>query len=382
MEDDIPLKRFRIDDENDSVDMITDCRCSYDGPLPIINTALNVTKGQDLGMQERRAEAFFFSPLWSGFDFSRKQTRVRKSCLLEFGFRKTETFGRASAGPLLGTAMAISGAAFSSNAGFHTSPQLAFLLTVFGVRLGWWAGNPRLESWSDDSPPVGLLYLLRELTANTTTDDEFVLLTDGGHFENMGLYELVRRRCRFIILSDAEEDREFKLEGIGGAIRKCRNDFGVVISLNLEALQPIGNPARSLLHYSVGTIRYPGESDCGTLIYIKSSLTDDEPIDLAEFGKRHPEFPHTSTANQFFDESHFESYRELGHHIASIVFEFDMSDKLIPFESDEQPICTEISKMFKDVDTRWKDALKKEKSKQEMAPAPKTAGKEDHDHCR
>lgn len=380
MEDDIPLKRLRIDDENDSLDMITDCRRSYDGPFLIINTALNVTKGQDLGMQERRAEAFFFSPLWSGFDFSRKQTRVRKSCLLEFGFRRTdrfgrgrtETFGRASSGPLLGTAMAISGAAFSSNAGFHTSPQLAFLLTVFGVRLGWWAGNPRLESWSDDSPPVGLLYLLRELTANTTTDDHFVLLTDGGHFENMGLYELVRRRCRFIILSDAEEDREFKLEGIGGAIRKCRNDFGVVISLNLEALQPVGNPARSLLHYSVGTIRYPGEKDCGTLIYIKSSLTDDEPVDLAEFGKRHPEFPHTSTANQFFDESHFESYRELGHHIASIVFQCDMCDKPV---SDEKEICAKIAAMFKDVESGWTKALEDARKRKQKQAAGAEDGK-------
>jgi hypothetical protein len=366
MEDDIPLKRLRIDDENDSRDMITDCRRSYCGPLPIINTALNVTKGQDLGMQERRAEAFFFSPLWSGFDFSRKQTRVRRSCELEFGFRRTATFGRSGSGPLLGTGMAISGAAFSSNAGFHTSPQLAFLLTVFGVRLGWWAGNPRLKSWSDDSPPVGLLYLLRELTANTTAEDDFVLLTDGGHFENTGLYELVRRRCRFIVLSDAEEDQEFKLEGIGGAIRKCRNDFGVVITLNLEALQPIGNPARSLLHFSVGTIRYPGEKDCGTLIYIKSSLTDDEPVDLAEFGKRHPEFPHTSTANQFFDESHFESYRELGHHIASVIFQRDMSDKPL---SDEKEICAETTEMFRAVESGWAKALKEAREKKKTADA-------------
>ncbi|MBV9036732.1 MAG: hypothetical protein JO182_19740, partial [Acidobacteriaceae bacterium] len=152
----------------------------------------------------------------------------------------------------------------------------------------------------------------------------FVLLSDGGHFENMGLYELVRRRCRFIILSDAEEDEKFKLEGIGGAIRKCRDDFGVVIDLNLDALQPIGEPGVSRLHYSLGTIIYPGECGCGKLIYIKSSVTGDEPIDIIEFRKRHSEFPHTSTANQFFDESHFESYRALGHHVASQVFTHDM----------------------------------------------------------
>jgi hypothetical protein len=366
MEDDIRLQRFRLDDPTHVRDMVTDCNQSYVGPFPILNTALNITKGQDLGMQERRAEAFFFSPLWSGFDFSRKQTRVRKSCMLEFGFRKTAEFGTDRKGASLGTAMAISGAAFSSNAGFHTSPPLAFLLTVFGVRLGWWAGNPRANHWDADSPPVGLLYLLYELTANTSTDREFVLLTDGGHFENMGLYELVRRRCRFILVSDAEEDQSFKLEGIGGAVRKCRNDFGVVITLNIDALQPIGDPSRSALHYSIGTIRYPGEKECGTIVYIKASLTGDEAIDLMEFGKRHKEFPHTSTANQFFDESHFESYRELGHHVASGIFQHDMPATPLRPGTD---VCAVVRGMFNNLEQGWAEALNKTKSQKKNAAA-------------
>jgi len=368
IEDDIPLKRFSIDDTTDIRDMVTDCKKGYVGPFPIINTALNITKGQDLGMQERRAEAFFFSPLWSGFDFSRKQTKVRESCLLEFGFRRTDQFGSRESlppagkqppprltreGVSLGTAMAISGAAFSSNAGYHTSPSLSFLLTVFGVRLGWWAGNPRGRRWDTDSPRLGLEWLLRELTANTGTDGDYVLLTDGGHFENMGLYELVRRRCRFVIVSDAEEDQKFKLEGIGGAIRKCRDDFGVVITLNVNALQPIGDPARSILHYSVGTIRYPGEEECGMLVYIKSSLTNDEALDLVEFGKRHPEFPHTSTSNQFFDESHFESYRELGHHIASLIFQDDMNCD----PTKRMTTSSKLRVMFEYIQARWEASM-------------------------
>jgi hypothetical protein len=216
---------------------------------------------------------------------------------------------------------------------------------------------------------LGLGYLVNELTANTTTEKNFVLLTDGGHFENMGLYELVRRRCRYIVVSDAEEDEQFKLEGIGGAVRKCRNDFGVVITLNLEALEPLGKPAKSRLHYSIGTIRYPGETECGTLVYIKSSLTDDESVDLIEFGKRHPEFPHTSTINQFFDESHFESYRELGHHVASGIFQHDMPKTPLAPGDDS---CKFVGDMFKALEKDFNKALGKAERKDAAIPVKLT----------
>jgi hypothetical protein len=360
-EDDIRLHRFIVDDESEVHDRVTDCQRSYRGPFPIINTALNVTKGQDLGIQQRRAESFIFTPLWSGFDYMRKQTLVRESASLEFAFRQTKFFGDqmnsgTNQGAHLGTAMAISGAAFSSNAGFHTSPPLAFLLTVFGVRLGWWAGNPRKTTWSKGSPPESLTYLACELTANTTVDRDFVLLTDGGHFENMGLYELVRRRCQFIIVCDAEQDEKFKLEGIGGAVRKCRSDFGVVIDLNLDVLKPLGDPATSMLHFSVGTVRYPGHDKCGKLVYIKASLTGDESVDLIEFGQRHPEFPHTPTINQMFDESHFESYRELGHHVGSTVFQKNW--KSTENIKSEEEFCGEVCANFATIAFDWEDLRK------------------------
>ncbi len=250
--------------------------------------------------------------------------------------------------------MAISGAAFNSNSGFHTSPALSFLLTVFGVRLGWWAGNPRGAKWTAPSPDLGLLYLIGELTARTGTGEDFVLLSDGGHFENMGLYELIRRRCRYIVVSDAEEDENFKLEGIGGAIRKCRDDFGVVIELSIEALQPLGSPSVSRLHYALGRIIYPGEEESGTLVYIKSSMTADEPLDVIEFRKRHAEFPHTSTSNQFFDESHFESYRALGHHVASKVFNHDMAE--LPL-AEGITVCDRLEWLFKGIEKDWNTRL-------------------------
>ncbi|MGA3040192.1 MAG: patatin-like phospholipase family protein [Bryobacteraceae bacterium] len=361
-EDDIRLFRFQCSDTTQARDMVIGCQPSYAGPFPIVNTALNVTQGADLGLQERKAESFVFTPLWSGFDYSRRQASVKKTMLSQYGFRRTDEFGEPrNRGVFLGTAMAISGAAFNSNAGFHTSPTLAFLLTVFGVRLGWWAGNPRTPKWTSPSPgALGLAYLAKELTANTRTDSGFVLLSDGGHFENMGLYELIRRRCRFIILSDAEEDEKFKLEGIGGAIRKCRVDFGVVIDLNLEAMQPLGNPAVSHLHYSLGTIRYPGEETCGKLVYVKSSVTGDEPVDVVEFRNSHAEFPHTSTADQFFDESHFESYRALGQHVAEGIFYHDVEASPI-----ETPVAIHerVAKLFTGIEEDWQKNLTKIKKK-------------------
>jgi hypothetical protein len=166
----------------------------------------------------------------------------------------------------------------------------------------------------------------------------------------MGLYELIRRRCRFIIVSDAEEDEKFKLEGIGGAIRKCRVDFGVVIDLNLDALRPLGDPGVSAFHYSLGTITYPDEQTCGKLLYIKAAVTNDEPVDVIEFRKRHNEFPHTSTADQFFDESHFESYRALGHHTAYEVFTHDMPACLNKGDN----ACGHVERMFDQIEEDWK----------------------------
>lgn len=352
-EDDIRMARFQTADPSLAYDTEIDCKPSYAGPFPVVNTTLNVTEGADLGLQERKGESFSFTPLWSGFDYSRRQAAVKKTNLMQYGYRRTAEFGAPQNGGIfLGTAMAISGAAFNSNMGFQTSPGLAFLLTVFGVRLGWWAGNPRCKTWRLPSPLIALWYLVREMTASTRTDSPFVLLSDGGHFENMGLYELIRRRCRYIIVCDAEEDAHFKLEGIGGAIRKCRVDFGVAIDLNLDALQPIGDPANSRLHYSMGTVLYPEQRECARLVYIKSSVTGDEPVDVAEFRKRHKEFPHTSTADQFFDESHFESYRALGQHVAQDVFLHD-----IPLVTDADDLRKRVSTLFKLIESDWKQRL-------------------------
>jgi hypothetical protein len=234
--------------------------------------------------------------------------------------------------------VAISGAAANPNSGYHTSGPMAFLLTVFDARLGWWLGNPRFESASKrPGPGFAWVYLFNELFGQTTGRSEFVNVSDGGHFENLGLYELVRRRCRYIIVGDAEQDGDLHFEGLGSAIRKCRADFGVEISINPAPLRL--KEGNSVAHCVVGTIRYPeretgkaaamcggrqdtatGDHARGWLLYLKSSVTGDEPADVLEYRSRNNEFPHQPTSDQFFSESQFESYRRLGLHVVKDAF--------------------------------------------------------------
>ena len=304
----------------------------YYGPFPIFCTALNLTFGEDLAWQERKAASFVFTPLYSGYDVP--WTAARRESTWRFnGFVRTASYAYPEPGVHINTAAAISGAALSPNMGYHTNPATAFLLTLFSVRLGWWLRNPRvlnedgsaLESpnrYPPPSPPFSLLSLVRELLGHTNDTSNYVYLSDGGHFDNMGLYELVRRRCRYIVICDSEEDGALNFGGIGMAIRKARIDFGVDVALDLRPLQNKKDTEYSASHCVVGSVVYPEDPENpGTVVYIKSSLTGDEPADVLNYKKQHPVFPHDSTTDQWFTESQFESYRRLGHHVCFSVFE-------------------------------------------------------------
>jgi hypothetical protein len=275
-------------------------------PYPIHNTAMNLVAGKQLAWQERRAAAFAFTPMATGYSFTLPD---EKGQLLSH-YRPTSQYME---GVWMGSAMAISGAAASPNMGYHSSPALTFLMTVFNVRLGHWSPNPANEyAWTKQDPPFGGTYLLKELFGLTQYTSQFVYLSDGGHFENLGVYELVRRRCACIVVIDAGEDGNSQFEDLGNAIRKCYADFGVVIDIHAEDLKSG--------YSAVGHIIYP-DAPPATLLYIKPRLTGTEPADLLNYKCTHPGFPHEATADQWFDESQFESYRKLGHHIGKAVFD-------------------------------------------------------------
>lgn len=275
-------------------------------PYPIHNTAMNLVAGKQLAWQERRAAAFAFTPMVAGYSLTLPDA---KGQLLSH-YRPTAEYME---GVWMGSAMAISGAAASPNMGYHSSPALTFLMTVFNVRLGHWSPNPANENvWKLHDPPFGGGYLLKELFGHTEHSSPFVYLSDGGHFENLGVYELVRRRCACIVVVDAGQDGKNQYNDLGNAIRKCYADFGVIIDIGSKDLQSG--------YSAVGRIVYP-DADPGRFVYIKPRLAGTEPADLLNYQCTHPGFPHESTADQWFDESQFESYRKLGHHIGKAVFE-------------------------------------------------------------
>jgi hypothetical protein len=204
--------------------------------------------------------------------------------------------------------------------GSYSEPALAFLMTLFDVRLGWWLGNPKGNHWEDGSPNVGFYCLLQELLGTTSDNSEFVYLSDGGHFENLGLYELVRRRCKLVVVSDASCDPGYDFADLDNAVERCRTDFGVEIKMSgLNELVPDGDPEdhlekRSKGHYALGKICYNLDSpeEDGTIIYLKPALVEGDPDDVLAYAKKNQSFPHDTTADQWFDEAHFENYRALG----------------------------------------------------------------------
>jgi hypothetical protein len=311
-------------DPHDDVRLADLAGPGFTGPYPLVNTTINLVSGEDLAWQQRKGASFIFTPKFCGYQISghpgargdaRPDLTGAATCP---GYRETRHYAYPELGGIsLGTAMAISGAAASPNEGYHSSPATAFLMTVFDVRLGWWLGNPAGKKSHRSAPKFALVHLMRELFGLTNQGSNFVYLSDGGHFENLGIYELVRRRCRYIIACDSGQDGDLGFEDLGNAIRKCRTDMGLDIEIDIDSIRRQANgPSR--WHCAVGTIHYDmvdRSASNGTLVYIKSSLTGDEAADVLSYHTQKPAFPHQSTADQWFDESQFESYRKLGYHV-------------------------------------------------------------------
>ena len=311
-DDDIPLLELRTGRVSKDLNLP-----AYWGPFPLINTALNLVATRELDWQERLAESFVLSPLYCGSESTGYQQ-------LPDDFRRGNM--------TLGRAVAVSGAAADPNMGHHTSSAVAALMTVFNTRLGWWIENPSRPrrswekdasaQWAAESPSFGGL-ILKELSGQTDSVGRWVHLSDGGHFENLAAYELIRRRCRYVVVSDGGCDPGLEFEDLANLIRKCRTDFGIRIEIDTAPIQKKTSAGSSLWHCAIGKIRYDdidGGEVPGMLVYVKSSMTGDEPPDLQQYARRDPTFPHQTTADQFFDETQFESYRALGYHVARDVF--------------------------------------------------------------
>jgi hypothetical protein len=292
--------------------------------IHVINQALNLVRGDDLAWQQRKAESFTVTPLHAGS--------------YRLGYRKTDYgqgtepqrfYGGKRDGVSLGTAVTISGAAASPNMGYHSSAVVTFLMTLFNARLGWWLGNPGPEgndTFHRDVPKFSVGPIIAEALGMTDDKKRYVYLSDGGHFENLGLYEMVLRRCRYIVVSDASQDSACNFQDLGNAIRKIRSDFGIPIdfthSICIYGKSEDKDQNKKGRYCAVANIKYSwvdkgieGEENLdGKLLYIKPAFYGQEPRDIYEYAKSSGQFPHESTVDQFFSESQFESYRMLGYH--------------------------------------------------------------------
>lgn len=258
---------------------------------------------------------------------------ARSAVVSRYGLSIGPFWSAPEEGLTLGSVVTASAAAFNSAMGqvsMRIGPVVSFLMTALNLRLGLWLRHPLAAEPGARRWPGLLLY--RELfgwtSASGTPRSDGSLprllrdlhLSDGAHFENLALYELVRRHCRYVIVSDCTADPEVAFDDLGNAIRRIREDFGVDVSIDVSPLRP-GPDGRSAQHVAVGTIDY-SPTDRGILLYVKPSITGDEPPDVLQYRTRNPTFPHEGTSDQFYDEAQWESYRRLGLHAAQSVFAF------------------------------------------------------------
>jgi hypothetical protein len=182
---------------------------------------------------------------------------------------------------------------------------------------------------------------LRETLANTGKIGTYCYLTDGGHFDNTGLYALIERGCRYIVLCDCGADPGPSFDDIGNAIRRCRIDFGTEISLDLSKYANAKkNELSTGLHVVKGEIRYQEShllllgldtadlSRRGVLLWIKPMVRQRDPADVQQYKLECRDFPQESTVDQWYDESQFESYRRLGYESAREAFHARILERL------------------------------------------------------
>jgi Patatin-like phospholipase len=286
------------------------------GPYHLINSALNVQDSKTSNRRGRNADFFLFSRKYIGSETT--------------GYVPTEDMEKLETELDLATAMAISGAAFSSNMGAATIKPLTPTLAILNIRTGYWLRNPRFVDKSK-SNVFANFYFIGELLGLLDENKKSVYLTDGGHIDNLGLYELLRRRCHVIIAVDAEQDAQMSFNSFINLQRYARIDLGIRIELPWQTIHDTTQQAGEVLdagqrtphqgpHCAIGEIQYPG-GQYGVLIYIKSSLTGDENDYIRHYREHYPMFPHESTLDQFFTEEQFEVYRALGFHAASGLFD-------------------------------------------------------------
>ena len=252
----------------------------------------------------------------------------------------------------LPTAMALSGAAFAPSMGRMTKPGLRLYIVLANLRLGVWVPNPRrLKAFEDVGQKFRrqLLprpdYLIREIFGRNHLDAPFLYVSDGGHYENLGMVELLRRKCKTIWCIDASGDQIDTFNTIGGAFMTATAELGVSFDVDPSTMAPEdpkpadGEPWFVTSPFCAGTFTYSDGSP-GRLIIVKAGVPEDAPWSIRSYQKQHSHFPCDPTLDQLFDGDRFEAYRELGRYSVQEALEKytcqgDESLRVLP----ETPTC-------------------------------------------
>ncbi len=307
----------------------------YRGPYHLINTNVILVDSTQPRYNKRGGDSFILSPLYCGSGAT--------------GWRATSDYLKGEL--TLATAMAISGAALNPHSGvagqgITRKRVVSFVLGILNLRLGVWLPNPNPQhkSWKSFHPGNFLqsaFYGIKSWAGYQAYYENAACIqtSDGGHFENLGVYELIRRELDLIIISDASADVTFTFSDFRNALRLAEADLNVEISLDdnekLSNLMPdegkkMGlSMAEAQKGYLSGTIRYKNNKE-GRFIYLKSTMIGGQRIRTKSYKLEYPRFPDQPTSDQFFDESQFSAYRDLGYTIACDMVE---NCNLTPLES-------------------------------------------------
>jgi len=311
------LKDFAV--TNDKNNMQQE-KAEPNSPYHIINTNLVLVNSKKSIYSYRGGDNFILSPLYCGSNAT--------------GWCPTKNYMNGKM--TLATAVAISGAAVNPNTGvggdgITRSKFLSFAMSLLNLRLGYWGHHPIKAPVRGKTPnhfrpgsyALGNLFGIKGDNENKP----FLQLSDGGHFENTGIYELIRRKARLILACDGGEDHAFSFSDFQTTIRRVKDDFGATVSVDKNYKVDNVVPESQDLKYPPGgkfsdrgfilaKIIYSDDSE-GLLIYLKTTMIKDVSFKVKGYKAQNPLFPDESTADQFFDEVQFEAYRELGYCIAS-----------------------------------------------------------------
>lgn len=277
-------------------------------PYHLINMTINAPTSREKNLRGRGGDFFLASRDFYGSPLT--------------GYGRTADLERADPHFDLGTAMAVSGAAASPVMGWRTLPHFRFLMTLFNVRLGYWLRHPARPARPRLLEGAGPWYFFREMLGRMDEHARYVNLSDGGHLENLGAYELLRRRCKFIVCVDGGQEPGLECSDLIRLQRYAEIDLGARLHFDTADLQP-GPHGLSRAHAILVKIDYapdpvsrgqfPRTSDqLGWMLYVKLALTGGEPAYVHDYRRENPDFPHQTTGDQIYEEEQFEAYRALG----------------------------------------------------------------------